>query len=197
MSSALFFTVFLTFSYFHFKCYALSHFLRLIQENVCSITYESESKMLNCPCICHEGIQKVEIWLHTFLTSALNGGWVVSFMPWPLFSIGKAQYKSITFIKIFFVKIMIFWDVMPCAVVYTVTSTSENIKPLSYFGTVIPVYQTIRRYIPVPHCFNVNLCEDLNSYISCLNRLFLVTFILCVFGNNFWSSGCLRNGVLV
>jgi len=35
--------------------------------------YVSDSKMLICTCVCHEGIHKVEIWLHTFLTTALNG----------------------------------------------------------------------------------------------------------------------------
>jgi hypothetical protein len=61
---------------------------------------------------------------------------------------------------------------------YIVTSTLENMKPWSYCGTMIPVYQTVRRYIPVNYSINVNLCEDLNSYKSYLNRIF-------VFGH-FW-----------
>jgi len=104
LPSVLFCTVFPSFSYFHFKCYALSHFLRLIQENVCSITDVSQSKMLICPCMCHEGIWKVEIWLHTFLTTALNGGEWSALCPGHILPLGK----SITFIKTFFVKIMVF-----------------------------------------------------------------------------------------
>jgi len=30
--------------------------------------------MLIFPCVGHEGIQKVAVWLHTFLPIALNGG---------------------------------------------------------------------------------------------------------------------------
>ena len=78
-------------------------------------TYVSQSKMLICPPLYHEGIQKVEVRLHTFLTTALNGGEWSALCPGHFLPLGK----SITFIKKILVNIMIFWEVMPCALVYS------------------------------------------------------------------------------
>jgi hypothetical protein len=57
------------------------------------------------------------------------------------FFIGKAStMKSITFIKTFFVKILILWEVMPCAMVYSYWHFREQeaMKLLWHSNTCLP-----------------------------------------------------------
>ena len=168
--------ILLFFPHFHvftFKFYALSHLLRLIQENACSVTHVSQSKMLICPSLYHEGVQKVEIRLHTFLTTAVNGGERSALCPGHFLPSGK----SITFTKTFLVNIMIFWEVMPCALVYSYQQfrKQEIMKLLQHSHTCLPDSTALHP------SSNVNLYEDLNSHVSYLYIFFSSCFgTLCV-----------------
>ena len=80
---------------------------------------------------------------------------------------------------------MIFWEVMPCALVYSYQQfrKQETMKLLQHSDTCLPDSTALHPSI------NVNLYEDLNCHVSYLNiSFFRRILVLCVFGNNFWSS---------
>ena len=93
--------------------------------------------------------------------------------------------KSIIFIKTFLVNIMIFWEVMPCALVYSYQQfrKQETVKLQQHSVTCLPDSTALHPSI------NVNVYEDLNCHVIYLNiSFFHRILVLCVFGNHFWSS---------